>query len=153
VFPDCFVCGMNRRPGDGLRIFPGPVTGQGLWAAPWKPDPSVAGPDGRVRPEVVWAALDCPGYFAARSDGVPMLLGEFNAHVDRRVHISESCVIVGWRPGKEKGFLPGSFALSRLAETRTRQNLPAQLRQGCPATLTTPWHDPLVSGVSLSATR
>ena len=30
VFPDCFVCGMNRRPGDGLRIFPGPVTGLGL---------------------------------------------------------------------------------------------------------------------------
>ena len=48
VFPDCFVCGMNRRPGDGLRIFPGPVTGLALWAAPWIPDPSVAGPDGRV---------------------------------------------------------------------------------------------------------
>src|SRR6476659_2714177 len=29
VFPDCFVCGMNRRPGDGLRIFPGPVAGLG----------------------------------------------------------------------------------------------------------------------------
>ena len=39
VFPDCFVCGMNRRPGDGLRIFPGPVIGRSLWAAPWKTDP------------------------------------------------------------------------------------------------------------------
>src|SRR6266536_1117 len=29
VFPDCFVCGMNRGPGDGLRIFPGPVAGLG----------------------------------------------------------------------------------------------------------------------------
>ena len=28
VFPDCFVCGMNRPPGDGLRIFPGPVAGR-----------------------------------------------------------------------------------------------------------------------------
>jgi len=26
---------------------PGPVTGLALWAAPWTPDPSVAGPDGR----------------------------------------------------------------------------------------------------------
>ena len=60
VFPDCFVCGMSRRPGDGLRIFPGPVPGRELWAAPWTPDPSVAGTDGRVRPEVAWAALDCP---------------------------------------------------------------------------------------------
>jgi len=44
LFPDCFVCGINRLAGDGLRIFPGPVTGLGLWAAPWTPDPSAAGP-------------------------------------------------------------------------------------------------------------
>jgi hypothetical protein len=45
----------------------------------------------------MWAALDCPGYFAARSDGVAMLLGEFTAHVDRRVHVDEPCVVIGWR--------------------------------------------------------
>jgi len=32
VFPACFVCGMDRRPGDGLRIFPGPVAGRALWS-------------------------------------------------------------------------------------------------------------------------
>jgi hypothetical protein len=47
VFPDCFVCGPARSPGDGLRIFPGPVAGRQLWAAPWTPDPSVADADGR----------------------------------------------------------------------------------------------------------
>jgi hypothetical protein len=26
-FPGCFVCGPDREPGDGLRIFPGPVPG------------------------------------------------------------------------------------------------------------------------------
>lgn len=26
-----------------------------------------------------------------------MLLGEFTAHVDRRVHVDEPCVIIGWR--------------------------------------------------------
>ena len=65
LFPDCFVCGMGREPGDGLRIFPGPVAGRRLCAAPWTPDSSVAGTDGKVRPEVAWAALDCPSGIAA----------------------------------------------------------------------------------------
>ncbi len=70
VFPDCFVCGMGRGPGDGLRIFPGPLAGRPFWAAPWTPDPSVTGAGGRVRPEVVWAALDClSGIAAAEAAG------------------------------------------------------------------------------------
>jgi hypothetical protein len=35
VFPGCFGCGPARRPGDGLRIFPGRTAGRLLWAAPW----------------------------------------------------------------------------------------------------------------------
>ena len=66
-------------------------------AAPWVPDVALGLDDHKVRPEFMWAALDCPGYFAARSDRVPMLLGEFTAHVDRRVHVDEPCVIIGWR--------------------------------------------------------
>jgi hypothetical protein len=58
VFSACFVCGTDRQPGDGLRIFPGPLAGRRLWAAPWTPDLSVADADGRLRPEVVWAALE-----------------------------------------------------------------------------------------------
>ena len=27
-FPTCFACGTDREPGDGLRIFPGPVAGR-----------------------------------------------------------------------------------------------------------------------------
>ncbi len=50
----------GAQPGDGLRIFPGPVAGRPVWAAPWTPDASVTDGSGRVRPEVVWAALDCP---------------------------------------------------------------------------------------------
>jgi hypothetical protein len=57
LFPDCVVCGPARAPGDGLRIFPGPVSRRSVWAAPWTPDPSVGGPDGQARDEVVWAAL------------------------------------------------------------------------------------------------
>src|SRR6202044_3477767 len=54
VFPACFVCGTGRQLGDGLRIFPGPVAGRPLWAAPWTPDPAVAGAGGKVRPEGGW---------------------------------------------------------------------------------------------------
>jgi hypothetical protein len=97
AFPRCFVCGTERARGDGLRIFAGRVPGRELVAAPWMADPSLAGGDGKVRSEFMGAALDCPGYFAARDDAVPMLLGTFTAHVDRCVHTDEPCVIVGWR--------------------------------------------------------
>lgn len=103
AFPRCFVCGPQRARGDGLRLFAGAYTGAGdagtMVAAPWVPDLALALDDGKVRPEFMWAALDCPGYFAARGDGVGMLLGEFTAHVDRRVHADESCVVIGWRLG------------------------------------------------------
>ncbi len=99
-FPGCFVCGPGRARGDGLRIFAGACGGDaGLVAAPWVPDAALGQSDGKVRPEFMWAALDCPGYFAARSDNAMMFLGEFTAHVDRRVHVDEPCVIIGWRIG------------------------------------------------------
>jgi hypothetical protein len=97
AYPGCFVCGTERARGDGLRIFAGPNVGKTLVAAPWVPDDSLANADGKVAAEFMWAALDCPGYYAARDDGVPMLLGEFTAHVDRLVHVGESCVVIGWR--------------------------------------------------------
>ncbi|HVN98489.1 MAG TPA: hypothetical protein VMT49_00485 [Steroidobacteraceae bacterium] len=100
AFPNCFVCGPQRARGDGLRIFAGPLAATPeIVAAPWVPDVALGLEDHKVRPEFMWAALDCPGYFAARADRVPMLLGEFTAHVDRRVHVDEPCVIVGWRVG------------------------------------------------------
>lgn len=94
--PGCFVCGPNRPRGDGLRIFATEIAGRGLVAAPWMPDESVS-PGGKVLAEFMWAALDCPGYFAGFGDGTPALLGEFTAHVDRLVHTGESCVVIGWK--------------------------------------------------------
>jgi hypothetical protein len=97
AYPGCFVCGTDRARGDGLRIFAGALSGHGQVAATWVPDVSLSGGDGKVRPEFMSAALDCPGYFAARSDGVPMLLGEYSVHVDRCVHVDEPCIVIGWR--------------------------------------------------------
>ena len=98
-FPDCFVCGPHRRRGDGLRIFPG-VLDSGIVAAPWLPADDLDGGDGKVAVEFHWAALDCPGYFALVGDRPrKMLLGEMQAHVDRRVHVGESCTVIGWALG------------------------------------------------------
>jgi hypothetical protein len=59
-YPKCFVCGPCRAERDGMRIFPGPVPGSDLYGALWSPDDSLVDAEGQVRPEFVWAALDCP---------------------------------------------------------------------------------------------
>jgi hypothetical protein len=106
VFPGCFVCGTGRKPGDGLRIFPGPLAGRLLWAAPWTPDPSVTGADGRVRPEVVWAALDCPsGIAAAEAAGLAadtaILLGQMTASLAALPAAGGQCVVMAWPDGRD----------------------------------------------------
>src|SRR5581483_6770085 len=98
-FPTCFVCGPQRARGDGLRIFPGPLAERELVSAPWVADASLDAGDGKVRPEFMWAALDCPGWFAAMKSARIALLAEFTAHVDRRVHVDERCIVIGWSIG------------------------------------------------------
>ena len=98
-YPNCFVCGTARAPADGLRIFAGPLGGGGLYAAPWRPDASLAGTRGTVRPEFMAAALDCPGYFAVATDGRPMLLGSLALRIDRAVAVGEDCLVAAWSLG------------------------------------------------------
>jgi hypothetical protein len=100
VFPTCFVCGPQRRRGDGLRIFPGMLE-TGIVAAPWLPHESLDGGDGKVAARFHWAALDCPGYFAVSGGRRTMLLGEMQAHLDRRVHTDEACTVIGWKIGAD----------------------------------------------------
>jgi hypothetical protein len=94
-FPECFVCGPDRPPGDGLRLFPGRIPKSGLVATPWVPDGSVADQTGSVAKRVVWAALDCPSYFAILSEP-PALLASLTAEVTRRPEIGEQVVAIGW---------------------------------------------------------
>jgi hypothetical protein len=114
VFPDCFVCGTGRGPGDGLRIFPGPLAGRPVWAAPWKPDPSVIDAGGRVRPEVVWAALDCPSGIAAAeaadlSLDTAILLGRMTASLSVLPRSGDRCLVVAWPNGRDgRKLLAGS---------------------------------------------
>jgi hypothetical protein len=116
VFPDCFVCGMGRGPGDGLRISPGPLPGRPLWAAPWTPDPSVTGAGGRVRPEVVWAALDCPGGIAAAeavglARDTAILLGRMTASLTVLPVAGDQCRVVAWPVGRDGRKLTAGSAL------------------------------------------
>jgi len=94
--PGCFVCGPARAAGDGLRLWAGAVPGREIVATPWVPADEFAQDDGKIAPEIIAAALDCPGYMALRSGGESWLLGEYSLHIDRRVHPGEACVITGW---------------------------------------------------------
>jgi hypothetical protein len=61
-FDHCFVCGRTRHA-DGFELFTGRVEDD-VVAAPWIPPAWSADDDGVVGSEFVWAALDCPSFFA-----------------------------------------------------------------------------------------
>jgi hypothetical protein len=111
-FPTCFVCGPERAPGDGLRIFPGAERSSDPVVAPFVPDAGLAEASGVLRSEFVWAALDCPGYFGAAGPDYPKaLLGRMTATIHHGVRAGERCVVMGWLIGKEGRKLHAGTAL------------------------------------------
>jgi hypothetical protein len=98
-FPHCFVCGPERAPGDGLRIAPVALSGaDAVVAAAWTPPADLADARGDVAPAILWAALDCPGYFACMGAGPlrPLLLGRMTASLEAPVRALEPHAIVAW---------------------------------------------------------
>jgi hypothetical protein len=108
-----------RARGDGLRIFPGYVGDGPVLAAPWVPDVSLAGETGKVLPEFLWAALDCPGAFANwPPEESIVLLGELCAQIDGSVSAGKWCVVVAWPLGTEgRKRLAGTAVMSGSGET------------------------------------
>ena len=105
AFPGCFVCGPDREAGDGLRIFPGPVIQDdwSLLACQWSPNDEFYDESDCVRHEIVWAALDCPSYFAISQDRLPVaLLGEIELSIAAEAKRGDSFVIFSW-PISSKG--------------------------------------------------
>ena len=86
-FPTCFVCGPDRAPGDGLRLFPGPV-GDGRTATPWRVPEEIS-------PELVWACLDCPGGWAVALEVRAYVLGRMTAQLDALPRPGDECVVTG----------------------------------------------------------
>jgi hypothetical protein len=102
-FCRCFVCGRVRD--DALGVFAGPVADRTLVASPWTPPAWAADADGNVRPEIVWAVLDCPTYFATYRDEpgeLPLaVLARQTAYVDAPVRAGDEHVVIGWPIGAD----------------------------------------------------
>ena len=101
-FPTCVVCGVDREPGDGLRVFPGrvtPVPRDGVdldrSAATWTPSASQAGL------ACAWAATDCIGAWTADIGERLMVLGQMTARVHRLPVVGDEHVVVGLTRGQE----------------------------------------------------
>src|SRR4029453_6657770 len=85
--------------GDGMPLFPGELPGRdGLYGACWTPGESEADGDGWVRPELVWAALDCPtsAPVANFGDGPPLVLAPLGARLACRVRGEQPQTILSW---------------------------------------------------------
>jgi len=101
-FVTCFVCGPDRPDDDGLALYPGPVDGRELIASPWTPDDSLAGDDGHVASEIVWASLDCPtsGPVAnpPEPDGSlrPIVVARLAADIRAAVEVGRPHVVTAW---------------------------------------------------------
>jgi hypothetical protein len=101
-FPRCFVCGTARAPGDGLRLFPGPVDGlDRTVAAPFVAPADLADGAGHLVAPAVWAALDCPTIWPYFGDGTMALLGRMRAVLHRPVPVGAQCVVVGRGDGED----------------------------------------------------
>jgi len=122
----CFSCGPENV--EGLQIFSGPVPGRNVFAAPWVPSATLPTHGGLLAPEIVWAALDCPGGVATwMTDPIVEaigLLGRMTADVARRPAPGEPCVVLGWRLGSAgRKLFAGSALFSTEGELlgRSRQ--------------------------------
>jgi len=94
-FPTCFSCGTARDPSDALCLHTGLLAGhESLRAAAWTPREST--------PELVWAALDCPGAWASGVAGREMVLGTMTAAVRNLPVVGKPHVVMAW-PRRHEG--------------------------------------------------
>lgn len=98
--PICVCCASQLPPAEGLRICAGPLAGAppGTVAAVWEVDPAFCDADGVAPEEVVWAAIDCPGFYAwVAVDGRHgALTGTMQAEVLARPRAGDACIVLAW---------------------------------------------------------
>lgn len=101
-FPTCVVCGPARA--DGFGITPAALSGpDGLFGAAWTPDEASDDGGGSVRPELVWAALDCPtsAPVANFGAGPAMVLASLTARLGCQLRVGEPHTILSWALGED----------------------------------------------------
>ena len=111
-FSHCFVCGIGRE--DSFGVTAGSVEGRDVVASTWQPGASTdVDGTGRCAPEFVWAALDCPTYFALYPDSLPIsFMARFAARVDDLPEIGDEYVVMAWPISKDgRKHLAGSALL------------------------------------------
>lgn len=102
AFPTCFVCGTDRTADQGLHIYTGKVAGTDTYAATWTPAATYGDKNGLVKPPFIWAALDCPGAYAAMGDQkLTIVLGRMTAQLHRSLKVGEQCIIHAWPIGHD----------------------------------------------------
>jgi hypothetical protein len=100
-FPTCFSCGVARPESDGLDLRPGLLPNrEGVTATSWRPDGSLTDRAGAIKPEFIWAALDCPGGWTVDLVGWPMVLGRMSGQVIAASATGEPCVVMGRLDGR-----------------------------------------------------
>jgi hypothetical protein len=97
--PGCFVCGPGRPADDGMGIVCGPLASGGV-AGTWTPRTSVCDLHGFVRREYAWAALTCPGAWAAVGPGRPEVLLRLSGESLRPIAGGEEHVVHAWPTGR-----------------------------------------------------
>jgi hypothetical protein len=83
-----------------MHIALGLMADRPLVAAAWVPGPELAGPDGQLLLESVFAALDCPGGWACRAfAGAPMfetVTASLTAAALRPIVPGNRYIVLGW---------------------------------------------------------
>jgi hypothetical protein len=96
LFPYCFGCGTHHA--HGLRVFPGPVAGRSVVAAPWVPSGDDAG--------LAWAVLDCPQLWSLivhTPTEAPdrVVTAALATRVERPLVAGEPHVVMAWPAGTD----------------------------------------------------
>ncbi|RVX39279.1 hypothetical protein EDD27_1628 [Nonomuraea polychroma] len=114
-FAECFACGL-REPGDGLRIFPGPVEGANMVAAGWRVPFTVSGEDG-VPASIIGAVLDCITGWAHFGPGETALLGRLALQIHGHVHPGGRYSVVARPTGRDGRKMFGQSAIYEMDGT------------------------------------
>lgn len=95
AYGQCFVCSL-LRPDDGMQIHAGQTEDPEVYASHWIPEDYMMEGE-KIATEFIYAALDCPGAYAAMgTTQKELLLGTFAVHIDGEIQAGEQCVVTAW---------------------------------------------------------